>query len=122
MSESRREPVGSMGDDTPIALVSDIDRKFYDYFKQWFAQVTNPPIDSIRERCVMSLQKYLGSEDNLLNVEPQFKGAIRIESPVLSPNEVLALYSSYNWFPHKVVNCNYNKSANMVLPYLFYTR
>lgn len=113
MSESRREPIGSMGDDTPIALVSDIDRKFYDYFKQWFAQVTNPPIDSIRERSVMSLQKYLGSEDNLLNAEPHFKGAIRIESPVLSPNEVLALYSSNNWFPHKVVNCNYNKSTNI---------
>ena len=60
MSTNSREPLGSMGDDTPLSVISQTDRRFYDHFKQWFAQVTNPPIDSIRERSVMSLYKYLG--------------------------------------------------------------
>ena len=61
MSETNQESIGSMGDDTPPAVVSTKRRKFYDYFKQKFAQVTNPPIDSLREKSVMSLFKYLGT-------------------------------------------------------------
>tara|TARA_S200000501_G_scaffold54907_1_gene44999 strand:+ start:64272 stop:68768 length:4497 start_codon:yes stop_codon:yes gene_type:complete len=113
MATNSREPLGSMGDDTPLASISKIDRKFYDYFKQWFAQVTNPPIDSIRERSVMSLYKYLGSEDNLLSVAPTFHGAIRITSPVLSPREVLELYGYDDWFKHKKIICNYRKTGNL---------
>ncbi len=113
MATNSREPLGSMGDDTPLASISKIDRKFYDYFKQWFAQVTNPPIDSIRERSVMSLYKYLGSEDNLLSVAPTFHGAIRIKSPVLSPREVLKLYGYDNWFKHKKIICHYRTTGNL---------
>ena len=113
MATNSREPLGSMGDDTPIASISKIDRKFYDYFKQWFAQVTNPPIDSIRERSVMSLYKYLGSEDNLLSTIPTFGGAIRITSPVLSPREVLELYGYDDWFPHKKIRCHYPLTGNL---------
>ena len=103
MSINSREPLGSMGDDTPLPAISQTDRRFYDYFKQWFAQVTNPPIDSIRERSVMSLYKYLGSEDNLLSTVPTFNGAIRITSPVLSPNEVMELYGHQDWFIYKKI-------------------
>ena len=115
MATNRREPLGSMGDDTPLAAFSQIDRRLYDYFKQWFAQVTNPPIDSIRERSVMSLYKYLGSEDNLLSTTPTFNGAIRITSPVLSPNEVLELHSHQGWFMHKKFICHYKNSGNLKL-------
>ena len=113
MSTNSREPLGSMGDDTPLAAISQTDRRFYDYFKQWFAQVTNPPIDSIRERSVMSLYKYLGSEDNLLSITPTFNGAIRITSPVLSPNEVLELYGYHEWFAHKKIICHYKISGSL---------
>ena len=113
MATNRREPLGSMGDDTPLAAFSQIDRRFYDYFKQWFAQVTNPPIDSIRERSVMSLYKYLGSEDNLLSTTPTFDGAIRITSPVLSPNEVLELHGHQDWFMHKKFICHYKISGSL---------
>lgn len=106
MSESGKEPLGSMGDDTPPAVVSNQRRKIYDYFKQYFAQVTNPPIDPIRERYVMSTFRYIGSESNLLSDSELFRGAIRIESPVLSPKEVRMLKEKYDWFPHKIVNCN----------------
>ena len=88
MSDNISEPVGSMGDDTPLAILSKQDRKFYDFFKQQFAQVTNPPIDSLREKSVMSLLKYLGSEDNLLNQQPTSDIAIKIPSPILSPNDI----------------------------------
>ena len=107
MAKSGRESVGSMGDDTPPALISTQNRKMYDYFKQHFAQVTNPPIDSIRERHVMSLYRYIGSESDLLNDEEVFKGAIRIDSPVLSPREVLLLKDKNNSFPHVIINCNF---------------
>ena len=106
MAESGREPIGSMGDDTPSAVISKQDRRFYDYFKQSFAQVTNPPIDSIRERGVMALFKYLGSENNLLDMRPTFSGAVRIESPILSPNEVQKLYSLKKKYPYKRIYCH----------------
>ena len=88
LSENVSESIGSMGDDTPLAILSEFDRKFYDFFKQQFAQVTNPPIDSLRENSVMSLYKYLGSEDNLLNNTPTKNSAIRISTPILSLKEI----------------------------------
>ncbi len=106
MAETGREPIGSMGDDTPPALLSKHDRRFYDYFKQSFAQVTNPPIDPIRERFVMSLFKYMGSEENLLAKQPRFNGAIRIKSPVLSPRETRILMENISWFPHTRILCH----------------
>ena len=105
MSEKVSEPIGSMGDDTPLAFLSSFNRKFYDFFKQQFAQVTNPPIDSLREKSVMSLLKYLGSENNLLNDVPTHKTAIKISSPILSPDEILELNKHEGWFPNKVINC-----------------
>jgi len=99
------EPVGAMGDDTPPAFLSKKERSFYDYFVQAFAQVTNPPIDPIRERMMMSLFHYIGSEENLLAKERTFQGAIRISSPVLSPQEVRSLMQTHKNFQHAIISC-----------------
>ena len=104
MATSGREPLGSMGDDTPPAVMSQHDRRFYDYFKQSFAQVTNPPIDSIRERSVMALFKYLGSENNLLDENPTFGGALRIESPILSPLDIIELFHRKENYPNEKIS------------------
>lgn len=106
ISENGRETIGSKGYDTPPAIISPLHRKFYDYFKQSFAQVTNPAIDSIRERYVMSLYRYIGSESDLLSDSEEFSGGIRIESPILSPREVKLLKEKHYQFPHVIVNCN----------------
>lgn len=82
------EPVGSMGDDTPTALFSEHHRPLYSYFKQRFAEVTNPPIDPLRESLVMSLAFSLGRRGNLLDETPQHARLIRVASPVLD-NEQL---------------------------------
>ncbi|MCH8838102.1 MAG: glutamate synthase large subunit, partial [Candidatus Marinimicrobia bacterium] len=102
MSRSGREPVGSMGDDTPPAVLSSQPGRMYDYFKHAFAQVTNPPIDPIRERLNISLYNYLGSEENLLEPKPPtFQGALRIDSPVLSTRELQVLKDNPIWFPYR---------------------
>lgn len=106
MSKSSKEPIGSMGDDTPLAVISNKNRKIYDYFKQYFAQVTNPPIDPIREKFVMNTYRYIGNERDLLSDSNSFRGSVRIESPILSPREMRILKEKYDWFPHKVINCN----------------
>ncbi len=71
MAEKGEEPVGSMGTDTPLACLSDKPQPLFHYFKQLFAQVTNPPIDPIREEMVMSLISYIGTERNILDETPQ---------------------------------------------------
>ncbi len=67
MAKDGEEAIGSMGTDTPLAVLSNQSQLLYNYFKQLFAQVTNPPIDSIREEMVMSVESYIGSEGNLLS-------------------------------------------------------
>jgi glutamate synthase (NADPH) large chain len=67
--QQARDPVGSMGNDSALACLSDKPRMLYDYFKQLFAQVTNPAIDSIREEIIMSLECYIGPEQNLLEAD-----------------------------------------------------
>jgi glutamate synthase (NADPH/NADH) large chain/glutamate synthase (ferredoxin) len=86
------EPTGSMGDDTPLAVLSRRPRLLYQYFKQLFAQVTNPPIDSIREKSVMSLTMFLGGRLGLFEELPQTSGFVELESPILSDREVAALF------------------------------
>ncbi|MBK1879519.1 glutamate synthase large subunit [Pelagicoccus mobilis] len=92
MAESGQEAIGSMGDDTPLAFLSRKSRLLYTYFKQLFAQVTNPPIDAIRERSVMSLNTFLGGRLGLFEELPQSAGFIEATSPVLFNNELAALY------------------------------
>ena len=71
LAESGNEAVGSMGDDTPMAVLSRKERSLFDYFRQKFAQVTNPPIDPLRETIVMSLETDLGGEKNLFAEGPE---------------------------------------------------
>ena len=83
MSEKGEEPVGSMGTDTPLACLSDKPQPLFNYFKQLFAQVTNPPIDPIREEMVMSLTSYIGTERNILAETPQHCHTLKLEHPIL---------------------------------------
>ena len=87
----RRDPLGSMGNDAALAVLSDKPRMLYDYFKQRFAQVTNPAIDSIREEVIMSLECYIGPEANLLEVTEQHAHRLRVPHPILSNEELAAL-------------------------------
>ncbi|HVR30996.1 MAG TPA: glutamate synthase large subunit, partial [Thermoanaerobaculia bacterium] len=89
--EEQRDPVGSMGNDAALAILSDQPRMLYDYFQQLFAQVTNPAIDSIREEVVMSLECYIGPEGNLLADSPEHAHRLRVPHPILTDEELVAL-------------------------------
>lgn len=86
-----KDPIGSMGNDAALACLSDKPRLLYDYFRQLFAQVTNPPIDSIREEIVMSLECHIGPEHNLLAATPEHARRLRVPHPILSPAEFACL-------------------------------
>jgi glutamate synthase (ferredoxin) len=88
MALSGEEPVGSMGTDTPLACLSDKPQSLFNYFKQLFAQVTNPPIDPIREEMVMSLVSYIGSERNILDEAPENCHMLKLEHPLLTNREL----------------------------------
>ncbi|HKP86720.1 MAG TPA: glutamate synthase large subunit [Blastocatellia bacterium] len=88
MFEESREPVGSMGDDTPLAVLSNKSRTLYTYFKQRFAQVTNPAIDPIRERMVMSLDTLIGPRGSLLEEEQSHARLIKLRSPILTDSDL----------------------------------
>ncbi|HIA20781.1 MAG TPA: glutamate synthase subunit alpha, partial [Planctomycetaceae bacterium] len=88
MIEEKRDPVGSMGNDSSLACLSDEPRMLYDYFKQLFAQVTNPAIDSIREEIIMSLESYIGPESNLLKSAEGHAHRLLIPHPILSNQEL----------------------------------
>ncbi len=87
LAETGNEAVGSMGDDTPMAVLSRKERSLYDYFRQKFAQVTNPPIDPLRETIVMSLETDLGGEKNVFNEGPEHANRVILTSPVLSQSK-----------------------------------
>ena len=93
LAQAEMEAVGSMGDDTPMAVLSEKIRSPFDYFRQQFAQVTNPPIDSLRERIVMSLQTNIGRESNLFDVGPEHAHQVIMNSPVLSQKKLRQLLS-----------------------------
>ncbi len=84
MATEAKEPIGSMGADIPLAILSKIAQHPANYFKQQFAQVTNPPIDSLRERFFMSLQTYLGGTGRVITIRPQEAAVLRLASPLLS--------------------------------------
>ena len=88
MAESGIEPTGSMGNDTPYAVLSKKPRLLYDYFKQLFAQVTNPAIDSIREDFVMSIRSFVGSQRNILEEVPEHCHKLDIRQPVLTNDDL----------------------------------
>ena len=84
MATNGEEPVGSMGIDTPLACLSDKPQPLFNYFKQLFAQVTNPAIDPIREELVMSLTSYIGTERNILEETPQHCHTLKLPHPILT--------------------------------------
>ncbi|MDD5389374.1 MAG: glutamate synthase large subunit [Gallionellaceae bacterium] len=94
LAEDGQEAVGSMGDDTPMAVLSQKARSPFDYLRQQFAQVTNPPIDPIREAIVMSLHTVLGRELNLFEETPQHAARMELNSPVLSNDTYKAVTTS----------------------------
>ena len=88
MAEKGEEPIGSMGTDTPLACLSDKPQPLFHYFKQLFAQVTNPPIDPIREEMVMSLTSYIGTERNILDETPQHCHTLKLPHPILTNRDL----------------------------------
>ncbi|MBD2325670.1 glutamate synthase large subunit [Alkalinema sp. FACHB-956] len=91
MARDGVEAVGAMGSDTPLSVLSDQPKLLYDYFQQLFAQVTNPPIDSIREEIITSAETTIGSERNLLKPEPESCNLIKLKTPILSDIELAKL-------------------------------
>ena len=103
-----RDPVGSMGNDSALACLSDQSRIIYDYFKQLFAQVTNPAIDSIREEVVMSLRCSIGPEGNLLADNPENAHRLVIEHPILTNEETATLrHCNHRGWTSKTIDITY---------------
>ena len=117
MVRTGAEPIGSMGTDTPVAVLSQRPRMLYDYFHQLFAQVTNPPLDAIREEVVTSLQGITGGEGDLLSPSESSCHQIRLSQPILRNHELAKLINldpddEVNGRPHgmrsKVIRCLYS--------------
>jgi len=88
MANGGEEPIGSMGTDTPLACLSDKPQPLFNYFKQLFAQVTNPAIDPIREELVMSLTSYIGNERNILDETPEHCHTLKLPHPILTNRDL----------------------------------
>src|SRR5205807_4969585 len=88
MAAESNEAVGSMGNDAALAVLSDKPQLLYNYFKQLFAQVTNPPVDGIREEIIMSMETTVGAEANLLAPAPRSARQIKLKSPILRNDEL----------------------------------
>ena len=109
-----RDPLGSMGNDAALACLSDKPRMIYDYFKQLFAQVTNPAIDSIREEVIMSLECLIGPEGNLLSTKSSNLHRLRLKSPILSNQELMGIkeLKEHGW-KTKVIDIFYQKNLGV---------
>ncbi len=94
MVENAQEPIGSMGNDTSLAVLSDKPQLLFNYFKQLFAQVTNPPIDPYRENLVMSLMSFVGKEQNLLEETPEHCHQLKLSHPILTNDDIHLLKNS----------------------------
>ncbi|MBO7521413.1 MAG: glutamate synthase large subunit, partial [Opitutales bacterium] len=94
MATDAKEPIGSMGNDAALAVLSERPQMLYDYFKQLFAQVTNPPIDPIRENLVMSLMTYIGNCGNSLIETPQLAHLLKLPCPILTNHDISCIRSS----------------------------
>ena len=115
LAKSELEAVGSMGDDTPMPVLSKKIRSPFDYFRQQFAQVTNPPIDSLRERIVMSLQTNIGRETSLFDIGPEHADHVIMNSPVLSQRKLRQLLGP-DMFADSHAFIDLNMPADLSLP------
>ncbi|TWU30267.1 glutamate synthase-related protein [Bythopirellula polymerisocia] len=108
---AEKDPIGSMGNDSCLACLSDKPRLIYDYFKQLFAQVTNPAIDSIREEVIMSLECYIGPEQNLLETTKEHAHRLRLPHPILSNEQMASLkHIDHRGWKAKVIDITWPKS------------
>jgi len=114
LAETSQEAVGSMGDDTPMAVLSRRIRPLYDYFRQQFAQVTNPPIDPLREAIVMSLETCLGNERNVFEDSASHAERVILASPVLAPRMYQKLWANeIPGFESHYINLNYDPQLGL---------
>lgn len=114
LGEQGQEAVGSMGDDTPMAVLSQRVRSPYDFFRQQFAQVTNPPIDPLREAIVMSLEICLGAERNIFQESPEHASRVILSSPVISPAKWRSLMNLERaGFERQLIDLNYEQSVGL---------
>ena len=114
LAETEQEAVGSMGDDVPMAALSAQVRPLYDRFRQAFAQVTNPPIDSLREDCVMSLGTQIGREGNLFADGPEQVAHVMLNSPVLSQRKQRQLLTMAPYAEsHRYLDLNYTPAEGL---------
>ncbi|EDY87154.1 glutamate synthase, large subunit [gamma proteobacterium HTCC5015] len=114
LAEAGQEATGSMGDDTPFPVLSQTQRSLYDYFRQQFAQVTNPPIDPLREAIVMSLETCLGRERNLFEESDDHARRVVLNSPVLSQRKFQALLNlNRDDYQAQTFNLNYKDSEGL---------
>ncbi len=112
MVGTSKEPLGAMGTDTPLAILSSRPQQLSHYFKQLFAQVTNPPIDPIREELVMSLRGYIGKSLNLLDETPEHCHKVEIEQPVLTIDQLRKLqYIDNNHLQSKTIAITFKASG-----------
>ena len=110
----KRDPLGSMGNDAALACLSDKPRMIYDYFRQLFAQVTNPAIDSIREEVIMSLECYIGPEKNLLETTETHARRLRMPHPILDNEELHALKGmNYRGWRSKVIDITFPRKEGI---------
>jgi glutamate synthase (NADPH) large chain len=111
MAEDGKEAIGSMGDDTPLAVISDKPRNLSHFFRQNFSQVTNPPIDSLRERPVMSLSTRFGNLANILDAdENSHKGVLVLDTPVLSGQDWARLKNAFGPMAAEI-NCTFDRAG-----------
>jgi glutamate synthase (NADPH/NADH) len=116
MAADEKEALGSMGNDAPLACLTQAPRLLYDYFRQLFAQVTNPPIDPIRESIVMSLECYVGPQGNLLEMDSSQCGRLLLPSPILSIPEFNAINnmsSTYSDWTVKTIDLTFPKNQGV---------
>jgi glutamate synthase (NADPH/NADH) large chain len=108
MAENGKEPLGSMGNDAPLAVLSQKPRLTYEYFKQLFAQVTNPPLDSIREDIIMSISAYIGPEGNLFDSTPEHCHRLQLQHPILTNAEMAQLKEmDYRGWKSKIIDITF---------------
>ena len=114
LAESAQEATGSMGDDTPMAVLSERQRLISDYFRQQFAQVTNPPIDPLREQIVMSLETYFGTESSLFSPQERMAKAIVVDSPLLATSKFQRLLATDDAdFAHHKIDLTFSTDQSL---------
>tara|TARA_B100001559_G_scaffold84288_1_gene70114 strand:+ start:3768 stop:8222 length:4455 start_codon:yes stop_codon:yes gene_type:complete len=114
LAQMSQEATGSMGDDTPMPVMSMHNRSIYDYFRQQFAQVTNPPIDPLREASVMSLEVCFGIERNLFEESSKHADRLILKSPILDRQTYISIIESKDKkYPHDVINLNFDNTLDL---------